>query len=178
MALVEMPITYSVTLKDRGGNTSTLQFKSNGSAPLTAGTLMVSLKDTLQAITQAKVIKCSYRYGYEEDDLSVSASNGEVEEKAVITVALATTTPPQPGQTRYANIQIPAPVPGLFQAAFGELYNVVDPTDAGLQAFLANFEYGAGVLPALTLSDGQTIEDPTVAGNVKGKRIHAGSRKG
>lgn len=178
MALVEMPIVYSVTLKDRGGNTSTLQFKSNGDSTLTAGALMSSLVSTLQVLTQAKIIKYGFKYSQEENDLSVSAVNGEVEEKAVITVALATTTPPEPGQTRFANIQIPAPVPSLFQADYGELYNVVNPNDANLQAFLANFEYGAGVLPALVLSDGQTIQDPAVAGNVKGKREHRGSRKG
>lgn len=177
MALVEMPIVYSVTLQDRGGNQATLQFKSNGDSILTASDLLNSMVTTLSAITQAKVVKYGFRYGYEENDMSALTTNGEVENRAVITMALETTTPPAPGQTRYANIQIPAPIDALFQAASGDLYNVVNPANAALVAFLNNFEYGAG-LPSLVLSDGQNISDPTVAGNVVGKREHRKSRKG
>lgn len=177
MAFVEMPITHFVELKDRGGNVARLQFKSNGTASLAADQLSDALLAAIDPLTDAKVIKYGYTSMSMEDDLSVTADNGEIENRAEIVVALETETPPTPGQTRYAGISIPAPVVAMFQATSGALFNVVNPNYAPLQTFLGLFEYGL-VLPALTLSDYQTILDPAVAGNVVGKRIHKKSRKG
>lgn len=177
MALQEMPIIHFAVLKDRGGNISRVQFKSNGTSSLTADALSDAFLAALDALTYAKVIKYGYTSASEEDDLAVDDTNGEVEKRAEITVALETEAVPAPGQTRFANISIPAPVDEMFEALSGPSFNIVNPAYAPLQTFLELFVAGL-VLPSLTLSDYQTILDPSVTDNVKGKRITKGSRKG
>lgn len=178
MTLQQAAITHHVQLKDRGGNTARLQFKSNGFNTTQADGLSANFRIAMTEVSVAKIVKIGYTVDYIDDDISVDDTNGEVEERAVVTVALEQAAPPAPGQTPFANIIIPAPYASVFQATSGRLYNVVDPSFAGLQGLLSLFQYGAGILPALTLSDGQYILDPTVQANVFGKREHRGSRKG
>lgn len=170
MALQESPIEYFFTVKDRGGDTVQLRFKSNGDSVVTAANLFTNIRSALAAITSAKIIKAGYSYLLNEDDDSVTVNNGEVGVKAVITCSLVRETPPAPGQTKFANITIPAPVDAMFTAQTGPGYNVVNTAYAPLQTFLTLFTEGLGLLPSLVLSDGQTIADPTVASNVKGIR--------
>lgn len=178
MALQDQPINHFVVLRDRGGNDVRLNFKSNGDSVLTAASLHADLIAAIGPLTQALILQSGWTYSQYEDDPTVDANNGEIEKRAELSVLLVRETVPQPGQTRYGSITIPAPVDALFQATSGPLFNVVDPTNAALQAFLALYTAGLGVLPAFTLSDYQTIEDPSVPGNVTGKRISKKSRKG
>lgn len=177
MALVVKYVDMRIQLKDRGGNIVPMIFKTTATTPLGASNLLDTLIPLVQALTFSKVISATYTWGYAEDDISVTTGNGEVEERAELSAALVKSAFGA-GQTAFGGISIPAPVIGLFQATSGPLYNVVEPTYAPLQNLLALYEAGFGIAGALTLSDYQTIQDPTIPGNVVGKRVHRKSRKG
>jgi len=151
--------------------------KTTATTPLGASNLLDTAMPLLQALSKAKMVSATFTWGYFEDDPVTDATNGEVEEKAEISCALVLSGS-GPGQTTKATISIPAPVDALFQATSGSLYNVVEPSNAALQSALALYETGFGVAGAFTLSDYQGIQDPTLPGNVSGKRIHKGSKKG
>lgn len=177
MALQNLPAVFKLILKDRGGNTAPMIFKSNITSQSVAQDMLTALLIAIPSLSKAKVIQATYSLGQVEDDQTIGTGNGEIEERASINLALVADAG-STGQTKYAEIAIPAPVDGLFQATSGRLYNVVDPTNATLQTLLDFYTAGWGISGSLTLSDGQTIEDPTVAGNVNGKRTHRRSRKG
>lgn len=177
MTLQVAYVTMRFVLKDKGGNSVPFVVKTTATTPLGASNLLDTAIPLIQALTKAKVIGATYTWGYYEDDPTIGPSNGEVEERAEIKCALVLSGS-GPGQTTSATISIPAPVDAMFQASSGPLYNVVEPTYSGLQSLLALYEAGFGIAGSFTLSDYQTILDPTVNGNVAGKRIHKGSRKG
>lgn len=177
MSLVVQYVTLRFQIKDRGDNVVPFVIKTTATTPLGASNLLDTYIPLLQALTLGKIILATYTWGYFEDDPTTDATNGEVEERAEIDCKLILSGS-GPGQTKSATISIPAPVPAMFQAASGPLYNVVEPTYAPLQSFLAEYEAGLGIAGSGTLSDYQTIADPTVPGNIEGKRIHKKSRKG
>lgn len=175
MTLQNAYVTFRLQLKDRGGNVVPMNFKSTITTTISANQALDWLVANVPPLTLAKLISASYTTGYTEDDQSITELNGEIEEKAEIQAALVQDLP---GQSKFGVITIPAPVPGIFQATSGVLYNVLDPNNADVQTLLGAYEAGFGLFGALTLSDYQTIQDPTIAGNVTGKRIHKASRKG
>lgn len=177
MALTQRPVEFFAVVKDRGANTARVTYKSSIDNNTDAEAELTAFIAAFSALTEAKVIKAGYSWVQEETDQTVGTGNGEVEKKAEISVALVQTTPPAPGQTRFGQVTIPAPVPGIFQAASGPLYNVIDPADTALQTFLALFteDLANG---NLTLSDYQVADNPATLGNVIGKRITKASRKG
>lgn len=176
MALVQDYIPFRVTLMDTGANKVTLTFKSTCTTTAGANILGPQLLSAIQALTTAKIIKFGYVFEQAENDTTPPVA-AEVENKAEVSAKLVLAGS-GPGQTRAGSFSIPAPVVGMFQATAGELFNVVNPAYGPLQTLLALYEAGFGVFGSLTLSDYQTIQDPTVAGNIKGKRIHKASRKG
>lgn len=178
MAMVDYPIQHFAKLQDRGGNKFDMRWHSTGTVQTAAWDLYNNWLPALQALTQCKVIEAGYVVKQAEQDQTPLPTNGEGEKKAMISCALVTETPPNPGQTKFAQILIPAPVDGLFLATAGEGANIVDVENSELLAFLESFTVGAGLLPSLTLSDFQTIKDPTIAGNISGKRVTRGSTRG
>lgn len=174
MALVQRDVFFNVTLADYAGNKSTMRFKTNKAdladlstdiADLTgAGGLLADL----EAVTDAKVVGYSVGVSFAEDGSPYAGAGVEIENVAEI-VAKIDGEP-----DKWATVRIPAPVSGIFGAGPGESANLIDPADADLVAFLANFESGGVV----TTSDGESLADSGTVGNFKGKRIHRGSRKG
>jgi len=164
-------------LKDRGGNIAPMTVKTSATTPLGASNLLDTAIPLIQAVTKAKVIGATFTWGYTETDQSVDATNGEVEERAAITMSLVLSGS-GPGQTPEATFEIPAPIDALFVAAFGENYNVVNISNSDLQNWLALYDAGFGIAGSFTLSDQQTALDYTDPSLNKGKRVHKGSRKG
>lgn len=177
MSLEVKYVDFKFRLKDRGGNIQPMTVKTSATTPLGASNLLDAAIPLLQAITKAKVIGATYTWGYHETDPSVDATNGEVEERAAITMALVLSGS-GPGQTEKATFEIPAPIDAMFVASFGENYNIVNMANADLQAWLALYDAGFGVAGSFTLSDQQTALDYTDASLNKGKRVHKGSRHG
>ena len=177
MALQVKYVDFRFRLKDRGGNIGPMTIKTSATTPLGASNLLDTAIPLLAAITKAKVITATYTWGYQEDDLSVDATNGEVEERAAIEMALVLSSF-GPGQTTFGGFEIPAPIDALFVATFGPNYNIVNIAQADLQAWLALYDSGLGIGGSFTLSDQQTALDYTDVSLNEGKRVHKGSRKG
>jgi hypothetical protein len=167
MALVADPVKISVQVVDTGGNTSRKVYPTN--LAVVAGSIAAietardNLVTALEDVTEAVVLKTGILIGETEDTALFGA--GEIENQANIVVNLAT-------QGKKAVMSIPAPVDGIFVGASGPNYNIVDPTDAAVLAYLALFETGGD----FTLSDGEQLDDTTPFNY--GKRIHKASTKG
>jgi len=166
MALQTKGFSLDLVLVDNGGNRSGMRFDLN-SADFTEATAdATSIVNAVEGVTDALIRSYRLAEVFEED--TELYGDGEVENVASISARIDN------AEVKFATLRIPAPSDGIFQAAEGPLYNVVDPADAALVAFLALYATG-GV--AFT-SDGETLLSPGTAGNVTGKRIHRKSRKG
>lgn len=173
MALVTKGTYLNVVLADAAGNKSTVKLNLTYadlaalSAGVTAGDIADIIND-LNAITNARVVSYSMGEGFGENADFYGAAGSEVENVALITAKIA-------GEVdKNVSLRVPAPIDALFEDTQGSGRNIVDTTNALLRTWLSTFTSGAEA----TVSDGEVIADPTVAGNFKGKRIHRGSRNG
>lgn len=167
MALASVGFFLSVTLSDQGGNRSTLRYELSSATMAEAVTDAATVLAELGPVTDAAIVGYSVGEKFEED--TSLFGTGEIENIASVVARIDS------AEQKYATVKIPAAADGIFKAASGPDYNVVDAADADLVAYLNLWETTAGVA---TLSDGETLEDPGTAGNVVGKRIHRGSRRG
>lgn len=175
MALTSVGTFINLALVDAAGNKSGMRIELTYadlaalSTGVTAGDITGLLTD-LNAVTDALIVSYSVGEKFEEDTALYGAAGSEVEAKASISAKVA-------GQpTKRVTLYMPAPTDGIFLGATGEDRNIVDTTDAAIQAWLDNY-YAAGA-NLLKTSDGEQIDNPATAGTFKGKRIHRGSRKG
>jgi hypothetical protein len=168
MALSSVGYKMNATLVDAGGNQGTLRYN------LTAGTIADALTEAatiitdLNAITDCVVLEYMVGEKFEEDTTFYAAGGVELENVALVVARI------DDAEVKWVNIRIPGPNVGIFKATSGPDYNVVDPADTALVTYLNHFATGNEA----TLSDGETLLSPGTAGNVHGKRIHRGSRKG
>lgn len=168
MALVSTGFVGSVTLQDEEGSRSVLQYQLTAVTNAAALTDMADIVTRLAAVTDCAISGYSVAEVFAEDAL-VLPDGIEVEKRAVISAKVAGTLPQE-----YVNIVIPGPTGGIFIAATGPDAKRVDPADADLRAYLATFTSGGEA----TISDGQTIVDPTASGAFTGRKTHRGSRNG
>jgi len=99
----------------------------------------------LDDVTMATLAYKRISNTYDEDSAS---GDGDVFEKATISVHIG-----QTGQAeKFATINIPAPVDGIFLSASGSGRDIVDVGDADLQAYVQE-------LINVTISDGEVIND-------------------
>lgn len=166
MALQNNGFQLQVVLVDQGANKATVRFDMTAADYTNAALDRTTILAALAAVTTATIMAHYLREVFQED--GVVFGTGEIENIASNSARI------DDAEIKYATIRIPAPVDGLFQAASGPLYNLVDPADVDLLAYLDLWETGQQCL----LSDGESLDDPSVAGNVTGKRIHRKSRKG
>ena len=168
MALVSTGFYANLVVVDAAGNKSTLRHKLLSADIATAVTDAATIVTALNGVTDGVIVSYTVGQGYEEDAAFFAAAGVEIENVALITAKI------DDAELKYANLKIPAPNVGIFLAATGPNANVVDAADAALQTYLTMFQTGE----ILSISDGETLESVGTAGNVKGKRIHRGSRKG
>jgi hypothetical protein len=168
MALVHEGYFGNVVLADSGGNKATLRYALTAADIDTADTDMQTIIARLSAVTDAVVVGYNVGRSYGEDATYFAPEGVHIENVALISARVAAV-----GE-KYAQVRIPAPDIGIFQQATGKKSNVVDATDVALIAYLNTFA-DTGLA---TISDGEELESPGTAGNVDGKRIHRGSRKG
>lgn len=166
MALVTQGWQLHVVLTDQGGNQSTLRFDLTTADHTTSAVARTAILAALAAVTDCAITAHYLREAFQED--AVVFGTGEGENIASISARIDNAA------IKYATVKIPAGVAGLYQAASGPLYNVVDPADAALITYLELWETAGEAL----LSDGEALDSPSTAGHVTGKRIHRGSRKG
>jgi len=155
----------SVVFLDAGNNQSTMDIEVRAANITAAEGVMAAQIADLVAVTEAYIVSYAVREQFVNDAVRVPA--GEVEEKAVITLNLATA--PKKGV-----VVIPAPAPGIFAGAPGtNAYNDVDPNDAAVIALVADYVTTAGVF---YLSDGESAADANTF--IKGRRTHRSSSRG
>jgi len=173
MAFVTDRTFLNIAMVDAAGNKASYNFELSY-ADLTAlqvadlaGAIDQIITD-LVAITGAQVLSYSFGEKIVEDTAQYGAAGSEVENVALINAKIDGVT------GKAVLLRLPAPVDGVFLGATGPDRNIVDTGDVALQTFLAHFGTAGEVL----VSDGESIADPAVAGNFKGKRIHRASTRG
>ena len=166
MALNSVGWYLHVTLADQGGNKSTVRYDLTAVDAATAAADAATIMAELAPVTDAAIVGYALGEKFEED--AAFYGTGEIENLATISARI------DANEQKFATIKIPAPAAGIFKAASGADYNVVDVADADLVAYLNLFATGEQVL----LSDGEALLSPGTAGNVTGRRTHRGSSKG
>lgn len=163
MALVADGYSLVVQFVDSGDNVTTRTYALTSTTPAGAATDALALITDLLAVTTAAIRGYTIGQRFIEDAFSFPL-DVEIEDCAEISAYIVG----HPGKS--ASVNIPAPNIGIFVGSTGKNRNIVDTTDAAVQAFLSNF----GNTGVATLSDGEII-NPTTA---SGKRIHKKSRRG
>lgn len=120
-------------LTETSGKSTMLRFEQSAPADDAAARASAAAMATdLAAVTNCN-IESYYTYQeFLEDAFSLPAS-AELENEALLQLTI------EDAPTKTATVRIPAPVDGIFTAATGPNYDVVDITDADLIAFAANF---------------------------------------
>ncbi len=178
MALDFQKYPLSIRMVDASGvNFASMNFRVEATSIETGAFTAAAVVEEVQKLTKARIV--SYRFGnlYEDTDVNLLGDAGsEVEAQALVQFRLMPSLLPGGPIGKWGTLRIPAPVDSLFLDVQGEKRNQVDVNNADLQALLTRFD---GLLTyTLTTSDGQCAKDPSLTGNVKGKRIHRASRKG
>lgn len=172
MALVSKGTFLNVTMSDAAGDTSTMRYALDFADLAALNTGIATISDILvdiNAVSDARIAAYSIGEAFVEDGSRYGDAGSEVEAVALITADIDSAVP-----GKVVTLKIPAPTSGIFRGTVGDDRNVVDIANADVQNYLANFSATGHILT----SDGESIKDPTVAGNWKGKRIHRGSRNG
>lgn len=135
MALVakSIPFGLSVTLRDGLGRKATLSYLMTATLYATAVTDAATVLAALAAVTGSEIDAYEITSRFFENAPGNPAATVQNREKASITLALTT-------DNKFANIQIPAPDGGIFEAASGDGANIVDGDDLALLAYTALFE--------------------------------------
>lgn len=153
-----------MTWIDAGNNSSRTTFEVAGADIAAAETNAGNIVPDFIAVSDAYCVAYSVREQFSNGALRTPA--GEVEEKAVITVNLATA--PKKGL-----ITIPAPKATIFAGVAGtDNYNNVDGSDALVSTLIGDFQAAGGGL----ISDGELIN--ASGAFVKGRRTHRNSSRG
>lgn len=167
MSLTSIGFQITVTLVDRGGDTSTLRFKTGANVATFADllTAKTNLVAALADVTSAKIatVNCSELF---EDSAIDIGDAGDVSELAIVSARLDTTP------IKFSTIKIPAPASALFVEQSGPLFNQVDPASEDLVTYLSLYESTG----PLTTSDGERLADAGTPANLKGWRAHRASR--
>jgi len=166
VAYVNQGFTFFYTFVDQGGNASTLRFDALSADYTTALLDVETVRQRLQALTRASLRAYGITDTFVDDAFVYPTGNVEIEDKASITVNLE-------GLSKRANVRIPAPVDSIFTTATGPGFNVVNGSNADVQAFLSIFQTTGGVC---TISDGETVDDSTPF--QAGKRVSVKSLRG
>jgi hypothetical protein len=164
MAFNSAGFEATVSFLDRGDNLTHMRFGVDGADIAAAEVIIAANIADIVAVTKAYVVGYSIAEKFTNDAARTKSANGEIEEKAVITVNLETAP-------KKAILTIPAPVDTIFAGADGDLWNTVDGADSLLVAFLGDFASGG-----FQLSDGEHV--PSTGFFVKGRRTHRSSSKG
>lgn len=157
MAIVSRGYFGTMTMADNGANQITKTWQMTAADAATAATDWAVIKAAFNAICDSVEVASSLGERFENDDITYPAAGVNNQDKASITVRLAT-------GNKKANLKIPAPVIGIFSAATGPAADIVDILDADLNTYLDIFESGGEAY----LSDGELMDDP-----LHGKRISA-----
>lgn len=162
MALVTAGYECRITLKDTGGNSTTLTYALTAVTAAAAETDALAIIAVLNPITDAVITGYRVSQKFIEDAFSYPAT-AEIEKKASVTSLI------DGESVKTCNWKVPAPNVGIMMGTEGEAFNVVDIADVALGSYAAIFQTGGEA----TISDGEVAGDM-----LRGKRITMASRQG
>jgi len=155
-----------MTFVDAGNNISKMVVEIRATTLAGAAGIMAANIANFAAASKAYLQSYSVRQVFTNDDARPSPAVGEIEEKLVLTLALATAG-------KKGNITIPAPVDAVFGAPGSGAYNVADVTNSIITNITDDYQVTGG---SFYLSDGESAADTnTVLG---GRRTHRASSRG
>ena len=166
MAFVGQHFGATYSFVDNGGNQVTREYNMSSSIATyaDASTAASDMQPLVDALSGATMPKYRVYQEFVNNAFVLPADAGvQVENQASLTYLLAGIG------SKKANLNIPAPIIGIFVGSSGPNANVVDVDDAAVQAFSDMF-IGAG---PFRLSDGEYIQRI-----LNGRRVHRRSNKG
>lgn len=163
MALAHVWFELTASLADNGANITTKRFRLRSADIATAITDSAAIIAALDAVTNSVIVGYRISDVFYEGSVTYPAAGIENEDKASVSVLLTT------GGGKKANLKIPAPVIGIFNATEGAGANVVDVSDAALNTYFDCFKSGGECF----VSDGEDLDSL-----MSGKRISAKSLNG
>lgn len=166
MAMVGQRFGMTISFVDNGGNQVTREYMMSGTVATytDAAAAAAAMYPVINALTGATIPQYRVFQVFEDNAFVLPADMGvQVENQASLTYLLAG------NGSKKANLNIPAPVSGIFVSTSGPNANIVDIADAAVTAFTDMF-LGAG---DFRLSDGEAA-----ARILQGRRVHKRSSKG
>lgn len=161
MAIVSKGRFLTVTLQDSGLSKTTKEWELRGATMADAVTNANAFIALLLAVTEANLLSYNISERFYEAAPSIPSS-GQVEDLAIISIRTS--------GGNGATLEIPAPIPTMFDALTGDGQNNVDITNVPLGDYYAAFLATGG---KVFVSDG---EDATLL--VKGQKGTKKSRQG
>jgi len=162
MAFNSVGFEAEITFIDQGNDLSKVRVGVGGADIAAAEVIVAANIADWVAVTKAYVQSYSVREVFTNDAARTPA--GQIEEKAVLSVALETSP-------KKAIITIPAPIDAMFGATGTTDFNKVTLTNSLVLALVGDFVAGG-----FTLSDGENV--PATGALLKGVRTHRSSSKG
>lgn len=166
MAMVGQRFGMTVSFMDSGANQVTREyFMKTGVATYDdAAAAAAAMFPLVNALTGATLPQYRVFQVFEDNAFVLPADAGvQVENQASLTMLLAGIG------AKKGNINIPAPVSGIFVGTSGPNLNVVDMADPAIVAFVAQFLAAAD----FRISDGEAVSR-----SLSGKRVHKRSSRG
>jgi hypothetical protein len=151
---------------DNGGNQVTREYmmKTEVATFADASAAAAAMQPILDALTGATMPKFRVFQEFDNTTFVLPADAGvQVENQASVTFLL------EGSGSKKANLNIPAPVIGIFLGNSGPQANIVNLTDASVIAWVAKFLAAAD----FRISDGEAV-----ARSLSGKRVHKRSSRG
>jgi len=153
----------SITFEDQGSDLSRMDVEVGGADIAAAEAIVAANIADFVAITKAYIVGYAVREEFTNGAARTPA--GQVEEKAVLTLALSTAP-------KKAIFTIPAPVDSIFGASGTTDFNHVTTSNALVQALVGDFTAGG-----FKLSDGENV-GTLPAAVLRGVRTHRSSGRG
>jgi hypothetical protein len=170
MSLAFSKYNLSIIVRDAGTGRSKLNFDIQALTIETASFTASAIVSEVQALTNGKVVSWTISETYVENATFLGNAGSQVENQAQVMFRLVEA---DGAKDQWGILRIPAPIDALFLGTSGDKYDILNPDNAALQTLLARYYGGiTGLNYTLLASDGQAAQDPSVAGNVKGGRVH------
>jgi len=155
-----------MTFVDAGNNISKMVVEIRATTLAGAAGIMAANVANFEALSQAYLQSYSVRQVFSNDTARPSPAVGEIEEKLVLTLQLATAG-------KKGTITIPAPVDAVFGSPGTSAYNVADVANGLITAVTDDYQVTGG---SFYLSDGESASDTNTV--LAGRRTHRASSKG
>lgn len=165
MTLSARNFGMTVTFVDNGGNVAVREYymKDQVATYTDAAAAAAAMIPLLDAFSSATIAQYRVFQVFEESAFNLPASGVQVEDNASLTMQLAGLG------NKKANVNVPAPVPGVFLGTSGPTANVIDINDSIVTDFVDVFKSTGD----FRISDGEVVSRI-----LSGKRIHKRSSRG